>query len=204
MRRRKMRPRHVKIAGVLIVVGLALCIGAVATQKIMENEREVSIGEVPEAVRAPILAQAQGNAINEIEMEVKNGQTIYEAEVIIGGRTTDVKVAADGALLGTEVDDEEGDDDADEADVEEDEDEAEELVALAEVPGAVQATLVKEAAGAEIKEIEKEDENGRDVYSADVILNGQEGELKVARSRTLPGKEGGDEDEESGEECRPI
>ncbi|OHB66486.1 MAG: hypothetical protein A2Y77_03140 [Planctomycetes bacterium RBG_13_62_9] len=184
-----------KIAGVLIVVGLALCIGAVATQKIMENEREVSIGEVPEAVRATILAQAQGNAINEIEMEVKNGQTIYEAEVIIGGRTTDVKVAADGALLGTEVDDEEGDDDADEADVEEDEDEAEELVALAEVPGAVQATLVKEAAGAEIKEIEKEDENGRDVYSADVILNGQEVELKVARDGTLLGKEVDDEDE---------
>jgi len=109
----------------------------------------------------------------------------------IDGKEVEVKVAADGTVLGKEADDEDEGDDGNG----EEEDEGEEQVSLTEVPGAVQATLVKEAAGAEIKEIEKEDEGGRVVYSADVILNGQEVELKVAPDGTLLGKEVDNEDE---------
>lgn len=101
-----MKSKYVKLVGVLMVAGLALCIGAVATQKMAEGEREVSLGEVPEPVKATILAQAQGNAINEIEVEVENGQTVYEAEVIIEGREVEFEIAPDGTLLGKEIEDE--------------------------------------------------------------------------------------------------
>jgi uncharacterized membrane protein YkoI len=57
-----------------------------------------------------ILAEAKGRTIDEIEMETEDGRTIYEAEVIMDGQETDIKVAADGTLLGKEVESE-GDDD---------------------------------------------------------------------------------------------
>lgn len=187
-----MKLKYVKLVGVLVVAGLALCLGAVATQRIAEGEREVSLAEVPEPVKSTILAQAQGNAINEIEVEVENGQTVYEAEVIIEGREVEIEVAADGALLGKEADDEEGDDD----DEDEGDDEEEELVSLAEVPEAVRATIVKEAAGAQIKEIEREIENGQTIYSAEVVIGGQEVEFEVAPDGTLLGKEIENEDDD--------
>lgn len=190
-----MKRRHVALVIVLVGAGLALCIGAVATQQLAEDEKGVSIEQVPAAVRAALLAQAQGGAIEEIEMETENGQAVYEAEMTIDGKEVEVKVAADGTVLGKEEDDEDEGDDADDVDDEED-DEGEVQVSLAEVPETVQATLVKEAAGAEIKEIEKEDEDGRIVYSADVMLNGQEVELKVAPDGTLLGKEVEDQDDE--------
>jgi uncharacterized membrane protein YkoI len=185
-----MTRRHAALAVVLVGAGLVLCIGAVATQQLAENEKTLSIEQVPTAVRTALLAQAQGGTISEIEMENENGQAVYEAEITLDGKEVEVKVAANGTVLGKEADDE--DHDADE----ENEDEDEEQVSLAEVPTAVQATLVKEAAGAEIKEIEKEDEDGRVIYSADVLLNGQEVEFKVAPDGTLLGKEVDDEDED--------
>jgi len=46
-------------------------------------------------------------------METGGGRTIYEAEVIINGQETDLKVAADGTLLGKEVENEDNKEDDD-------------------------------------------------------------------------------------------
>jgi uncharacterized membrane protein YkoI len=188
-----MKTKHLKLLVVLLVAGLAVCLGAVATQKIMDSEREVSLAEVPDAVRATLLAQAQGNPIKEIEVETENGQTVYEAEVIAGGQTVDIAVAADGTFLGQETEDED-DDDGEEADDEEEEDE--ELVSLDQVPQAVKATIAKEAGGAEIREIEKETEEGRTIYSVEVVVNGQEVDLEIAPDGTFLGREAEDEDDD--------
>ncbi len=187
-----MKRKQAKLMGLLVVAGLALCIGAVATQRMTNDEITVSIAEVPDAVRATILAQAQGGTIGEIEMEIENGQAVYEAEVIIDGRKVEIGVAADGTPLGQEADDDEDD----EADDDDEEDEEEVQVPLADVPEAVKATIVKEAGGAEIKEIEKETEDGQTIYSADVVIGGQEVELAIAPDGTLLGKEVEDEDDE--------
>jgi len=184
--------KHKILLGVLAVVGLILGVGAVATQRMMQNDIEVSIDAVPAAVKATILAQAQGNPIREVEMETENGQTVYEAEVVIGGKEVEIRVAADGALLGQEVDDE----DDDEADDDEDDDENEVQVSLGDLPEAVRATLLKEANGAEVKEIEKEIEKGQEIYSAEVIIDGQEVEFEIATDGTLLGKEVEDEDDD--------
>jgi len=62
-------------------------------------------------------------------------------------------------------------------------------VSRAEVPAAVMATLEREAAGGTIGEIEKEMEGGRIVYTAEVIINGEEWEIEVAEDGRLLGKE---------------
>ena len=160
---------------VMVFAGLALSIGAVALKKTAEQEKEVSIDQVPDAVKATILAQ--GGTIKEIEMETKNGQTVYEADVIIDGQKIEVKVAADGTLLGKKVDDDD------------DEDEDEQEVSLNEVPEVVKATILKEADGAEIGEVVKETEDGQIVYEAEFVINGQEVEIEVAADGTLLEKE---------------
>jgi uncharacterized membrane protein YkoI len=101
-----MLKKHWKLISLMAVVCLALCIGAVATKQAMDKETEVSIGEVPAAVKATIDAEAKGGTIGEVEMETKDGRTIYEAEVIIDGQETDIQAAANGTLLGKEVEDE--------------------------------------------------------------------------------------------------
>jgi uncharacterized membrane protein YkoI len=55
---------------------------------------------------------------------------------------------------------------------------------------------VKEAAGGEIKEIEKETEAGKTIYSAEVILNGQQIDLEVAPDGTFLGREVQDENDD--------
>lgn len=176
--------KHWKLVSLLVLAGLVLCIGAVATKQTAEQEKAVSIDNVPEAVKATILAEAKGGTIGEIEMETENGQTAYEAEVTIDGQKVEIKVADDGKLLGKEADD---DDD-------EDEDEDEQQVSIDQVPAAVKDTIL--AQGGTVKEIESENENGQTVYEADVIINGQEVEIKVAADGNLLSKEVEDEDED--------
>jgi len=99
--------KHWKLIVLIVIAGLALCIGAVATKQIAEQEQEVSIEQVSEAVKATILAEAKGGTIEEIDIETENDQTLYEADVIIDGQEVEIKVAADGTLLSKEVEDDE-------------------------------------------------------------------------------------------------
>jgi uncharacterized membrane protein YkoI len=68
-----------------------------------EDEGIVSLGEVPEAVKATIVKHAAGGEVKKIEKETKEGKVIYEADVIIDSNEVELKVAADGKLLGKEV-----------------------------------------------------------------------------------------------------
>jgi len=68
-----------------------------------EHEEHVSIDQVPEAVKATILAESRGAPIKEIECEKWKGRTIYEAEWIVNGQEVEIKVAPDGTLLKKEI-----------------------------------------------------------------------------------------------------
>ena len=190
-----MKRKHMGLIGLLVAAGLALCIGAVATQQTAEEEKEVSIDQVPAAVKAAILAQAGTGTIEEVELGNENGQVIYEADVIIDGQEVEIKVTPDGTLLGKEGDDE-GDDEDDAEEADDDDDEHEEQVSLADVPEAVKAAIMKEAGGAEIKEIEKETEGGRTIYSAEVIIADRKVDFEIAPDGALLGKEVENEDDD--------
>ena len=171
-----MNRKNLTIIGLVAGFGLVLCIGAVATQQILDREKEVSIEQVPDAVKAALLAEAKGATIREIEMDTEDGRMVYEAEVMIDGVEVEIRVAADGTLLGRETDDDDEngddddeDDDGDDADHDEDEDDGEQQVSMESLPSAVKATILKEAAGRDIKEIVKEAQDGHVVYEAEVI-----------------------------------
>jgi len=184
-----MLKKHWKLISLIVVICLTLSLGAVAVKQAMDKEVKVSIEEVPAAVRATILAEAEGGTINEIEMETEDGQTVYEADVIIDGREIEIEVAADGTLLGKETEDDEGDDD-------DEDDEDEEEISLDDVPAAVKVTILKEAQDAEIEELVKETEDGQTVYEAEFEADGKEIEIEVATDGTLLEKEIEDDDDD--------
>jgi len=78
-----------------------------------ENEVTVTIDQVPAPVRDAIRAEAGDNPIKEIEAETKNGQTIYEAEWVAGGKEVELKLSADGKIIQKKVEDADDDDDDD-------------------------------------------------------------------------------------------
>jgi len=192
--------RHWKLSGVVFVVlaGLTLSLGALAGRQNAQPEKKVSLDQVPGAVQATLLSQ--GGTIAEIEIETENGRTIYEADVTVGGQKIELKVAADGSRIAKEADDEDNDEEGDEeGQGKEDEDET--PLSIDQVPAPVKATLLREAQGGTIKEIQMEDEDGQTVYGAEVVINGQEFDLKIAPDTgKLLRKEAEDEDDEQSQE----
>jgi uncharacterized membrane protein YkoI len=78
-----------------------------------EDEEEISLDQVPAAVKATILAEAKGAPIKEVERETEDGKTVYEAEWNVGEMEVEIKVAPDGTLLKKEIEEEDDDDDDD-------------------------------------------------------------------------------------------
>lgn len=75
-----------------------------------EGEREVSLDQVPEAVREAILRHAGEHRVREVELQTRGGRRYYEAEWMENGREVEIAVAPDGTVLGRG---EEGEDDDD-------------------------------------------------------------------------------------------
>ena len=73
-------------------------------------------------------------------------------------------------------------------------------VSLDDVPAAVKATFAKESDNAEVKEVEKESEEGKNAYETKVSISGKEYEIKVAEDGTLLKKQlkMGEKDEHKG------
>lgn len=128
-----MRARRVVLyATAFLAVGV---IGVTATllacaEKV--QERDVTLEQVPPAVKATVLKEAGDHTILELE-EVRLGEKIYyEAEWMEGDLEVEIQVAPDGTLRGrlTEEPDDEGNDDdegdEDGEDSEDDEDEEDE------------------------------------------------------------------------------
>src|SRR5262245_19779525 len=73
-------------------------------------------------------------------------------------------------------------------------------IRFSEAPAAVQATLSKESGGAKIDTVDKESEDGKTTYEADVTVDGKNWELKVAEDGTLISKKLDQEEEKNGKD----
>jgi uncharacterized membrane protein YkoI len=74
--------------------------------KAKSKEEEVSLEDLPPAVRAAIEKHAAGGQIKEIEKEIKKEGLVYEAEVLKDGKEFDILVSATGKFLGKEAEEE--------------------------------------------------------------------------------------------------
>ncbi len=85
-------------------------------------------------------------------------------------------------------------------DEEKSKEESEVKMALKDVPAAVQATLVREAAGQSIKAVDKETKDGKTIYEVDVVIDGTNYEIVVGSDgRLISKKVDKEEDEKAGE-----
>jgi len=100
-----------------LLMSCCLAIGA----SVWAEDKKITLDQLPAAVKAAALKQANGVAISEIEEETKKGKTVYEVKF----GDTEVTFDANGTVLSSKVekdDEEEDEDEEDEEDEDEDED----------------------------------------------------------------------------------
>src|SRR5215467_6035672 len=78
----------VTVAALLTAVGLA-----------QEQEKKVQRADLPPAVEKTVAAQSQGATIKGFSQEQENGQTYYEAEMMVGSHSKDVLIDKTGAVV---------------------------------------------------------------------------------------------------------
>jgi len=106
-----MAGKHVKQIALVTLTGL-LVFGLSTALAGKKTEKDVTIDQVPEAVKATILKEAGDNKIEEIEEVSQDGKVIYyEAEWKTGGKEIEIKVDPNGKLLSREIEDDDDDDD---------------------------------------------------------------------------------------------
>jgi hypothetical protein len=160
-----------------IVVLIAVCAIAAVAWAAENNVVQVTLDQVPAAVKTSILGQAQGAEIKEIEKETKDGKVVYTADVVKDGKETEIRVAADDKTTAKKADEKTI---AKKADDDHKGDDAKQIkVALSDIPALVTATVEKEAKGGTSEEIEKETKAGKDVYSVDTLVDGKKTEVQM-------------------------
>ena len=153
--------------GLMVVLALLASLGAVAMVAAggpLSPKEKLSLDQVPAAVRETILREAAGHPLKEIERKTKDGATLYEAEWLVDDKEIEIKVDPEGKLLSRAV---------------------EEKVSLDEVPAAVRETILKESAGAPLKELERETKEGETLYEAEWLAGTTKIEIKVDSRGTV-------------------
>jgi hypothetical protein len=101
---------------ILLVVVLILCFAVTAAmageckgKEGKKTEVKVTIDQVPDAVAQTLLNEAGNGTIDEIVQETKKDVVTYEADITKDGKKFEVKVAADGTLISSKEEKDEGD-----------------------------------------------------------------------------------------------
>jgi hypothetical protein len=135
----------------LLIVGLALVGSAFA------QEKKIKRTELPAAVEKTVVKQSKGAKIRGFSEEKENGQTTYEAQMLVSGHTKDVQIDSKGAVI-----------------------EIEEQVDLQAVPTEVIAGLQAKAGKGKITKIESITKKEKLVaYEAQVVTEGEKSEVQV-------------------------
>ncbi|HYJ91291.1 MAG TPA: hypothetical protein VEV84_08285 [Pyrinomonadaceae bacterium] len=112
----------------------------------LAQERKIQQNELPAAVQATVAKESAGAVIKGFTKEKEKGIQTYEAEMVVGGRTRDVSMDAQGNIL-----------------------EIEQEVSFDSLPDSVRSALTKAAGSGKITKIESFTKNGRLVaYEAQV------------------------------------
>ncbi len=169
--------------------------------QVIEVETDLDEGALPETVRAAVTGMIPGAEIKKTEQKtvyaeirivvLAQPKILYEAEVLSNGHLLEVTVLSDGTVISTKADDEQKDEDGDNDEEGDDEEEVE--MSIDQVPGPVKDTIMAQRGVAQ--EIVMENEDGQVVYDVELLIDGQEVELKIASDGTLLEKEVDNEDD---------
>jgi hypothetical protein len=64
-----------------------------------DDEQVVSMDKLPDVVKAAIVKASEGGTVKKVVSEKEDGKTTYEAEIVINGKESEIKVDADGKVL---------------------------------------------------------------------------------------------------------
>lgn len=173
-----MRKNRTVLLLLSIALASPLAVSAFA-EKDDEKEVKVKLLECPAAVQKSLQKEAGATDIGEVEKEVEDGITVYEAEVLIAGRKYSIEVDESGVLLEKELDEEE----------------VEKEIKLSDCPAAVQKILQQEAGNGKIEEVDQVSEEGHVTYEADVMIDGRKYEVEVSDGGLLLSKKLDKEDD---------
>jgi uncharacterized membrane protein YkoI len=139
-------------------VGMTLMLGLFfAVSQSLAKEKQLKKSELPPAVQATADEQSKGATVVGYASEVEDGKLQYEVETTVNGRTRDVTIAPNGAVL-----------------------EVEEQVDLNELPAAVREGLKKKADTGTITKVESLTKHGALVaYEAQVKKGNKKFEVQV-------------------------
>jgi biopolymer transport protein ExbD len=143
--------------------------------KFLDSETKIALSDAPDAVKATLTQEAKGSKLGkEIDkVTAADGAVTYEADVKIDGKKFEIQIDPDGKVLKREAEAKEKDEKGEKG-------EKDKKLTLDKVPAAVKAAILAQSNGAEIKGIEKEKEDGKIVYSADLIKDKAKSEITVS------------------------
>ena len=122
-----------------------------------EQEVVIQRSELPPAVERTVAAAAAHATVKGFSREVENGQTFYEAALIVDGRSRDVLIDAQGHVV-----------------------EVEEQVPFDKLPAKVRAALTSRAGTGTIAVVESLKKKGKIVaYEAHVVADGKRSAVQV-------------------------
>ena len=133
----------------------AICLFLAAT--IAAQEKKIKRSDLPPAVEKTMAAQSEGARLRGFSEEQENGQTYYEAKLLVGDHKKDILIDANGAIV-----------------------EVEEEVAADTLPQEVRDGLNARAAGGKLLKIESITKHDKLVaYEAKVLNGGKKTEVEV-------------------------
>jgi hypothetical protein len=142
--------RAIRVAAAATVLFSVLAIA-------QDQEKKIQRSDLPPAVEKAVAEQSEGATIRGFSQEKENGQTYYEAELMVNGHTKDVLVDANGSVV-----------------------EVEEQVSTESLPAAVRQGLQDKAGKGKLVKVETLTKKEKLVaYEAKVLTNGKTSEVQV-------------------------
>jgi hypothetical protein len=121
------------------------------------QEKQIKRSELPPAVEKAVVGQSHGATIHGFSQERENGQTFYEAELIVNGHSKDILMDPNGKIV-----------------------EVEEHIPIESLPSAVRDGLLAKAGKGKLVRVETLTKNNKLVaYEATVLTNGKKSEIQV-------------------------
>jgi len=146
-----------------MTISQAITLAAAATMLLsvlapgQDQEKKIKRSDLPPAVEKAVVEQSQGATIRGFSQERENGETFYEAELMVKGHSKDVLMAADGAVV-----------------------EVEEQVSTSSLPAVVRQGLRDKAGSGKLVKVEKLIKKDKLVaYEAKVLTDGKKSEVQV-------------------------
>lgn len=142
---------NTRMAGIISAVAVLTATSAVA------QEKKIKRSDLPPAVEKTVAAQSAGATVKGFSKENENGQTYYEAEMVVNGHSKDILIDAKGAIV-----------------------EVEEEVAMNALPADVKAGLEAKAGDGKLGKVETITKKDKLVaYEAKVTKSGKTSEIQV-------------------------